>query len=211
MTFSFILTGVLLILVCFNVGESIYKKLNLRKKFLLLVLIITLILYFVPSTRIHGITFTWVGFVLPLIFSILTLTKIKHIRTVLPMLVALLISFALNIIYNLITFDVYESAILQPYILLAIILGIGLLFVAQTPSRMYASMFFGLISAEIVFYISRYSIYGDYYLTIGSEKVFCMLITAFTASVLTFFFARKVKTIKIRHRLKKSEKEKISA
>lgn len=211
MTFSLILSGVLLILVCFNVGESIYKKLNLRKKYLILFLVLTLILYFVPSIKIASVSFTFVGFVLPLVFSVMTIVKTKRLKTFLRMTIAFLISFALNIIYNLITFDVYESSILQPYILLAIILGMGLLFVVQTPSRMYASMFFGLISAEIVFYISRYSIYGDYYLTIGSEKVFCMLITAFTASVLTFYFQRKIKTIKIRHRLKKSEKEKISA
>ena len=207
MTFSLILTGVLLILVCFNVGESIYKKLNIKKTVLVLFLSLTLALYFVPNINIAGVSFGWTGFVLPLIFSIMAIAKTKRLKTFLRMIVATLIAFALNIVYNLITFDVYESAILQPYVFLAIFMGIGLLFVVQTPSRLYASMFVGIILAEIVFYLSRYSIYGDYYLTIGSEKVFSILLTSFTASLLTFFFVRKVRTMSIRKRLKKAEKE----
>lgn len=208
MTFSLILTGVLLILVCFNVGESIYKKLNLKKRVLILFLTLTLILYFVPKITIAGVSFGWTGFVLPLIFSIMAIAKTKRLKSFLRMIVAVLLSFALNIVYNLITFDVYESAILQPFVFLAILMGVGLLFIVQTPSRLYASMFVGIILSEIVFYFSRYSIYGDYYLTIGSEKVFSMLITAFTTSMLTYFFVRKVRTMSIRKKLKKSRQEK---
>ena len=183
---------------------------NPKKRVLIVYLVLTIFLFFVPSINIGGVAFGWTGFVLPLIFSIMAIAKTKRLKTFLRMIVATLIAFALNIVYNLITFDVYESAILQPYTILAIMMGVGLLFIVQTPSRLYASMFVGIILAEIAFYFSRYSIYGDYYLTIGSEKVFSMLLTSFTIGVLTYFFVRKVRTMSIRKKLKRAKKETIS-
>jgi len=207
MTFSLILLGVMLILVAFNVGESIYAKLKIKKRALILLLLATIVLYFVPNFAVGGITFTWVGFVLPLVFSIVVLIKVKNLKAYFKMFVATLIAFALNIVYNLITFDVYESNILQPYLVLALILGSLPLLLVQTPTRLYASTFLGVIASEIVFYLSRYSIYGEYYLTIGSEKVFAIMLVTFVTSLLTYFFARKLKTISIRRKLKKKERE----
>ena len=205
MTFSILLLGVLIILVAFNVGESIYVKLNIKKKWLLIFLIGTLVLYFIPNLKINGITFTWIGFFLPLIFSVIVLFQVKKAKAYFKMFVAVLIAFSLDMIYNLITFDVYESAVFQPYIVLGLILGSVSMALAQTPTRLYASNFLGLIFAEIVFYVSRYSIYGEYYLTLGSRKVFETLLVAFVTSLFVYFLARKVKAIKIRRKLAKNK------
>lgn len=210
MTFSIILLGVLIILVTFNVGESIYSKLGLKKKWLLILLIGTFILNFVPNLVVFGIEFGWVGFVLPIIFSVIVILKVKSAKGYFKMLVAMLIAFALNIIYNLITFDVYESSIFQPYLILGVLLGTLPLALVKIPTRLYASNTFGILFAEIVFYISRYSIYGDYYLTLGSRKMFETLITSFVVSLLAYFFARKVKAVIIRRKLAKREREKIT-
>ena len=210
MTFSIILIGVLIILVTFNVGESIYAKLGLKKKWLLILLIGTFALYFIPNLVIAGITFTWIGFFLPAIFSVIAILKVKNAKRYFKMFVALLIAFALNIIYNLITFDVYESAIFQPYLVLGLLLGTIPFVLTDTPQRLYASNFFGLIFAEIVFYMSRYSIYGEYYLYLGSRKVFETLLVAFVTSLITYYFARKVRAILIKRKLAKREREKIT-
>ena len=53
MTFSIILLGVLIILVAFNVGESVYSKLKIEKKWLLILLCVTLIFYFIPNIKIN--------------------------------------------------------------------------------------------------------------------------------------------------------------
>ncbi len=204
MTFAFILLGVLIIMAIFNVGESVYKKLNIKKRHLVTLLIVTMILYFLPNVIINGITFTWVGFFLPLIFSVIVILKTKKTKEYFKMFVMALISFSLNIVYNLITFDVYESAIFQPYLILAIILGIMPFII---PTRLYASNFIGLILAEIIFYLSRYSIFGEYYLIIGSRKVFEMLLVSFVTSTIAYFLARKIKMLRVRHRLAKKEKE----
>lgn len=207
MTLSVLMLGVLIILVSFNVGESIYAKLKLKKGHLIGLLLLTLVLYFVPNIKINGITFTWVGFFLPFVFSVLSLLKVKKAKAYFKMFVALLIAFSLDMIYNLITFDVYETAIFQPYVVLGLILGSVGLILAETPTRLYASNFLGLIFAEIVFYISRYSIYGEYYLTIGSRKVFETLLVGFVTSLLVYFFVRKVKAIKIKRKLAKNSAE----
>lgn len=210
MTFSIILLGVLIILVTFNVGESIYSKLGLKKKWLLILLIGTFVLNFVPNLVVFGIEFSWVGFVLPIIFSVIVILKVKSAKGYFKMLVAMLIAFTLNIIYNLITFDVYESAIFQPYLILGVLLGTLPLTLVKIPTRLYASNALGILFAEIVFYISRYSIYGDYYLTLGSRKMFETLITSFVVSLFAYFFARKVRAVIIRRKLAKREREKIT-
>lgn len=207
MTFSIILLGVLFILVLFNVGESIYKKLNYKKRTILIVLIITLVLYFIPGIKIGNFTFTLAGFFLPLVLSAIILIKVKNLKMYFKIFVATLISFSLNIVYNLITFDVYESAILQPYLVLGIILGVLPLILTSTPQNLFASNFLGITLSELVFYYSRYSVYGNYYMTIGSEKVFATLLTSFITSFLTYFFSRKLKALHIKHKLTKSEKE----
>lgn len=209
MTFSILILGVLIILVSFNVGESVYKKLKISKKHLLIILISSLVLYFIPSPEINGITFTWTGFFMPLLLSVFVLLKIKKAKVFFKLFVATLITFSLGIIYNLITFDVYESAIFQPYLILGIILGSVLLLIVNNPIWLFSSNFLGLIFAEIVFYLSRYSIYGEYYLNVGSRKVFEILITAFITSTLVYFFARKVKLIIVKRKLSKGNYAKI--
>lgn len=206
MTFSLILLGVLLILVFFNVGESIYSKLRIKKGVLIFLLISTIVFYFIPKLNIKGVNISWVGFVFPLIFSLIILFKTKNKNDYFKMFVATLIAFALSIIYDLITFDVYESAILQPYLVLALILGSFGLVLTKTPTKLYASNFVGVILAEIVFYLSRYSIYGEYYLTLGGEKVFCVLLTSFVFSMLTYFVARKAKANFVHYKLRRNEK-----
>lgn len=207
MTFSIILLGVLFILVLFNVGESIYKKLNLKKRTLLLLLLITFVLYFIPGIKIGNFTFTLAGFFLPLVLSVITLIKVKNLKSYFKIFVAMLISFSLNIVYNLITFDVYESAILQPYLVLGIILGSITLFLTKTPTRLFSANFIGITLSEVVFYLSRYSIYGNYYMIIGSEKVFATLLVSFVVSLLSYYFSRKIKALHIKRKLTKAEKE----
>ena len=209
MTLSLILLGVTTILVSFNVGESIYTKLKLKKKLLIALLFITIAFYFVPNIKINGITFTWIGFFLPAIFSIISIIKVKKAKMYFKMFVSMLIAFSLGLIYNLITFDVYESAIFQPYIFLGLILGSIPLILAEKPTKLYASNFIGLIFAEVVFYLSRYSIYGEYYLTVGSIKTFEILFISFLTSLLVYFFIRKVKAMAIRRKLKKKESKAI--
>lgn len=207
MTFSIILLGILIIFVSFNIGESVYRKLGIKKRTLILFLILTLVLYFVPSLTINGVNFTWIGFFLPTIFSLIVLFKVKNAKNYFKILVGTLISFALNIIYNLITFDVYETAIFQPYLFLGLLLGVGLLVLVKKPSRVYVCTYVGLLFSEIVFYMSRYSIYGDYYLTLGSRKLFETLLTAFAISLLGSFVGRKFKVVSIKRKLAKKEQE----
>lgn len=207
MTFSIILLGVLFILVLFNVGESIYKKLNLKKRALIIVLLITIVLYFIPGIKIGNFTFTLAGFFLPLVFTAIILIKVKNLKMYFKIFVATLISFSLNIVYNLITFDVYESTILQPYLVLGIILGVLPLILTSIPQNLFASNFLGITLSELVFYYSRYSVYGNYYMTIGSEKVFATLLTSFVISLLSYYLSRKIKALHIKHKLTKAEKE----
>ena len=209
MTFSIIFLCLLIILTLFNVGESAWKKIGLSKSEILSLLILCSILYFVPNIVINGITFTWVGFVLPVIFSTIILIRARNIKQFIRMFVAALFAFCLGIIYNLITFDVYETNILQPYLLLALIAGSVPLVAVGDPKRLFVSNTFGLLFAELVYYLSRYSIYGDYYLTLGSEKIVATLLVSFVFSEIVYLLYRKIRVRVLMHRLAKREREKI--
>jgi len=153
MTFSLILLGTLLILTIFGVGEKILKKLKINKILIISLLALSIILYFVPPLVINGITFTWVGFVLPLIFSMVILLSNKKLKYVFKMFFVTLFSFSVGIVYNLIKFNVYESALLQPYIFLGIIFGLFSLSIIKDPLKLYASTFVGFVSQRDVLFI----------------------------------------------------------
>lgn len=207
MTFALILLGVLFILVCFNVGESVYSKLNIKKRVLLILIGGTIILYFIPNLFIGGIFFTWIGFVLPIIFSTLILFKIRNLKSYLKLFVCALIAFAIMMVYNLMTFDVYESNILQPYLVVGLILGSFPLFLLQNAKWLYFANYIGVTLADIVIYLSRYSFYGEYYLTLGDLKVFTVLLVSFICGVVCNFFVNKIKVILTKRRLDRLEKE----
>ena len=206
MTASIIILGVLIILSIFSVGESILKRIKISRQKFMALLLLTLLLYFVPGITINGITFTWVGFVMPIIFSAIVLTNTRKLKNFLKIIVCILISFSLGIVYDLITFDVYEASIFQPYLVLAVLLGIVPLLIVGEPKKSYASNTIGLLLSEVFFYISRYSIYGEYYMTIGGEKIFACLIYSFVFSAITYSIARKIKVIVITKRLAKKER-----
>lgn len=211
MTFSIIILGVLIILTAFNVGESIWNKFGLSKKWLLISLISIAILYFVPNITINGVSFSIVGFIIPTILSVFIIIKTRGAKNFFKMFVAMLIAFSLGILYNLITFDVYESNIFQPYLVLAILIGSLTMLVEGDPRRLFASNAIGIILSEIAFYFSRYSIYGNYYLTIGSEKVIAVLLLSLATSVFIYFVYRKTKAKVLKRKLEKQRSEKILA
>jgi len=205
MTFSLILLGTLLILTIFGVGEKILKKLKINKILIISLLALSIILYFVPPLVINGITFTWVGFVLPLIFSMVILLSNKKLKYVFKMFFVTLFSFSVGIVYNLIKFNVYESALLQPYIFLGIIFGLFSLSIIKDPLKLYASTFVGFVSSEIVYYLSSSVAYRNGGLVVGGEKVLTVFILTFLVSVITNYFAISLKKHLIRTKLRRSK------
>lgn len=208
MTFSLMLLGVMLILVTFNVGESVYAKLRLKKGILILLIIATIVLYFIPNISVFGVIFTWVGFFLPAIYSILVLIKTRKLKDFFKMFVTALIAFVLNIGYNLITFEVYEANIFQPYLILGVILGGLSLFITNKPTKLYASNFIGLTLSEIAFYYTKYSVYQEFPLFVGNEKIFAVLLVSFVSSLMVYYIVRQVRKNFVKSRRKKEQKQK---
>ena len=206
MTFALISFGVFLIFVIFNVFESVIKPLNVNKKLLIGLLAITIVCYFIPNIYIFGAGFSLVGFFIPLVFSIIILARVKKLKEFSKMIVCSLIAFVFNIVYSLITFEVYESQILQPYIVLGVLLGFIGTFITTSSKNLFASNFIGIILSEIVFYFSRYSIFSEYFLTIGSLKVITTLFISFVFSLIVYFVKEKIKKSIIKKKLKKQER-----
>lgn len=208
MTFSLILLGVLIISCIFTVGEGVLKELKINKVFCLMLLFLTLILYFLPNIKIYNYSFSWASFILPFMACFVILLKTRRVKNHFKIVLFSLLTFIINFIFNFINFEVYETAILQPYLLLAVVLVVVGMLLTNKASLTFVASFFGLVISEIVFYYARYSNIIEFNWIFGSEKIFSMLLVIVVLSCIIQFLSIKLKKVKTYNKLKKLENQK---
>lgn len=203
MNLSLLILCVSFILVLFNVGESVYFRLKLKKWLLLLVIASLILLRFIPSININGVTFSIANFIAPVFLSVLIACKnLNKGKTWLKFFVSSLVVITFTLIYNVADLNVYESSLLQPYDILAIILGFLCFVITNNPKIVFLSSVVGLTVSELIFYKSRYEVYGYYNLTLGSEMMICVLLIEFLTSLFALYLVRKIKAYKLKKRKK---------
>lgn len=206
MSFSSLLLGVLLILVIFNVGESVTRKLFLKKSFLIIYLAVSFIFSFISPITIGNFTLTFSGFIFPLIVSIYYLFKCKNMFAFLRVGVSVLLVTTLTLIYNSITYDFFEYSYLQPYMLLALVIGFSVIFISKTPTNSFLSLFTGYTLASVIHFLTK-NLGSDYGIVeVGGEQIITMLFLSLVASLFGCYVYRKVKLIKRRRERSMDEK-----
>lgn len=194
MTFSLLTLGVLIILSIFNIGESIYSWLKVTKLQRLLILTAITVSYFLPNIKLFGINTSICGVVLGLM-AVFILLKLKRIKLFAKLFVYTLFVFVLNIIYSLIEFNVYESSLIQPYLVLAGILGVSICFILNNPYLLFAGSYMGLMLSDFALYHFKYANNLDYSFVLGGEKIICTIIVSFCISAVVGFLVQKVKDV----------------
>jgi len=158
MKYLILILGVFFILTLFNVGESYLKRLQLKKSYILGFLILEICCLFLPTLQISNINFSIAGFLIPAIISIMFLGEIKNVRYLGRMFLSFLtvvLSMQLIFINNGINFFTFE---LLNWVLIYGVLGIFALITCYYPKQAFISLFWGTITAQTLFYLTRYSV-----------------------------------------------------
>ena len=203
MDYSSLILGVLFILVCFNVGESVTKKLLFKKLYLLIIILAMFICSFIAPISIGDWQISISGFIIPFLISVYYLFKVGSLYSFLKIGVAILLVTTLTLIYNVISFESFEYAYFQPYIFLAIVLGISAFFIAKTATNTFVALFFGYTLASVIHYLTK-GIENYQMINLGGEQMLAMLVTSFASSLFGYYISRKIKQIR-RRRAKNKE------
>lgn len=154
MQYLTLLLGVLFILVLFNVGESLLKRLNIKKIYALIFVALEIICLFLPAIQIAGINFTVSGFVLPAVISIYFLKEVKNTKYFGKLLIAFLSVVLIMQIYFL-TNNIYGQSEILSWAVVSILLGLVSLLICYYPKQAFISLFWGINTAELIFYFSK--------------------------------------------------------
>jgi len=154
MRYLTLLLGVLFILILFNVGESFLKRLNIKKIYALTFVALEIICLFLPAFQIAGINFTVGGFVLPAVVSIYFFKEIKNKKYFGKLLIAYLSVVLIMQIYFLAN-NVYGQSEMLGWAIVSGLLGVISLLVCYYPKQAFISLFWGINTAEIIFYFTR--------------------------------------------------------
>lgn len=198
MAFSSLILGVLLILVIFNVGETVTKKLYLKKIYLIILLAISFISSFFNPFIIGNFSFSIAGFIIPLILSIYYLFKVGSVYSFLRVGVSTLLVTTLTLIYNSISYGDFEYNYLQPYMILALVLGLSVFFISKTPSNSYLSFFLGYSLSNTIHFLTKNLDYDYSFIELGGQQMLSMLLLSTVASLVGVYIYRKVKLMKKR-------------
>ena len=204
MEYSSLILGVLFILVCFNVGESVTKKLLFKKIYLLIIILAMFICSFIAPISISDWQISISGFIIPFFISVYYLFKVGSLYSYLKVGVAILLVTTLTLIYNIISFESFEYAYFQPYIFLAIVLGITAFFIAKTATNTFVALFLGYTLASVIHYLTK-GIENYQMINLGGEQMLAMLVTSFASSLFGYYISRKIKQIRRRRAKNKDE------
>ncbi len=151
MDFYFLICGAFAILIPFGVFEKILKINKLNRYFLSLFLIISCILNAVGSVKIYNMNIS-LNLFLYLIAFVVVFLRQKRVKPIISTILTSLIVIAFVVCYNAINFSAFEYAYVQPYVYVALFLGVILNFVCADFKSCFCGVFLGTVLSEFIFY-----------------------------------------------------------
>ncbi len=195
MEINLLILGCLFILTLFGVGESVLKFFHLNKIFVLISLALLISGLFAPNLNIDKFSVN-IGYVLlPAIFSIIMLFKLKKPS---KFLVAFFLVVLLTLAYSLIPMDEVLMLSYIPTLFFGLINGILLALLSNNFSTCAISCFIGMNVGDMVFHLTRFENFS----LLGNEFIFTSaLIGIITFLIISFvlykigYYNKKVKII----------------
>ena len=186
-----LILGSIFILTLFTVGESIYKHFHINKFFALVTILFLVVGFFLPNVTIYGYEISVSAVILPFAISFFALFKIqKFSRFFLSFLICVLTS----IVFHLVNLDLSINTIVQPFLILAVGLGVVVGLVCYNLPSSIASIFFGVFFGNIIFNISKFETLENLFL---SNEIFVTILVACISSSLILFLKQKIVSSKI--------------
>lgn len=200
MNLSFVLMGVLSILCAFGVFESILKICGLNRLLVSLFFLVGAVLSLFGSINIFGYEISLNIFNFTLVFVIL-LPKLKNAKNIISMLLCSLIILATFVCYNAFDLTNFEYNFVQPYVYMAIILGIIFSIFVKNISSVFCGSYIGSIIFEIV----AFDMFGKNMETnflLGGEMMVTSIIIICLTYAIFFWLKNFVTNLKLKKKTK---------
>lgn len=200
----FIISGTLAILVSFGVFEGVLKANNIKRLFASIFLIISCILSTFNKVNIFGAEIS-INIILYLFVTIVMFFKQKTIKSYISLILSGLLVISVLTFYNALNLSSFEFSTVQPYVYVAIFMGVVLNYVCTNFKSSFVGTFIGCLVFELLFYNLSLSFTAQN-LTIGSDQTMLFTIVSAIAYCMFNYFVYLARSIKNR---KKEQKVKV--
>ena len=178
MDLNLIVLGALTILTLFGVGESLLKKLNISRVFVVLTLILLIAGLYVPNLKIKQVSLSISGVVLPAVFCLILCWKIRSFSFFLSFL---LMSFTTL----LLRLGFYETQFMPIYVQLVSMFSIGFIigFLSKEPYSAILACLLGFFAGNIIFELIKF---GNIYNLLSTNNISFVLLSQSSSCVIIF-------------------------
>ena len=194
MDFYVVLCVCLAILLTFSVGESFLKQANIKKYNVIAFLLLSVLFAYLPNIKLWGIEIN-LNFVLYFAGFVFMFFKTKSVKDIIKMFITFCVSLTLSVCYNSLNFLQFEFAYFQPYIILAIAIGV----ICSMTTIKYNTIYCGLFGAVFVSELIRsgnvmYQSQNKFCL--GDFQFSTLMLVGLLSYVVCLFFIKQGQNIK---------------
>ena len=194
MDFYIVMCVCLIILVLFDVGESVLKNANIKKSRLLIFLILTVLLYFLPKISLGEVQVS-LNFLLCCLGFLFMFFQLKNIKQIIKVFIVFCIALTLCVCYNSLNLLQFEFAYFQPYILLAIVIGVICSTTTNNHNTIYCGVFLAVSISELI--RSNGIMFGEQNVfCLGDSQFLCLLMISLFSFMLCLHITTFIKKIK---------------
>ena len=186
MELNLLIIGCLFIATLFTVGESVYKHFKINKYFLLVFLGLLFAGMFLPPVELFGFQFYFESLIFPFVICFVLLFKVKKFSR---FLLVFLLCVLASMLYSLAGIEDMVYGFIEPYMVLAVLLGILVGLISYNLPSSITSLFFGLNLGSVLFHITKFESIENFYI---SEVLFSCVLISVLASVIVVFIKEKI-------------------
>lgn len=181
MELNLLIIGCLFIATLFSVGESVYKHFKINKYFLLLFLGLLFVGMFLPPVQLFGFQLYFESLIFPFFICFVLLFRVKKFSR---FLLLLFLCVLCSMLYSLAGIEEMVYGFVEPYMILALLLGILVGLISFNLPSAISALFFGLNIGSVLFYFTKFESFENFYI---SEVLFsCVLISVFASAIVVF-------------------------
>ncbi len=151
MDLYFLICGTLAILISFGVFESVLKTNKLSRFLLSIFLILSCVFDAIGTVNILNVNIS-LNLILYFIMFVVLFAMQKSIKGIISTILTTLIIISVLVCYNALNLEIFEYAYVQPFVYVAIVVGIILYYVCPNINSVFCGTLLGSILFELIFH-----------------------------------------------------------
>ena len=200
MNLYFLISGTLAILISFGVLSIVLKANKLDRIILSAFLILSCVVSVMGNISLLGISLS-INFLVYFLFFVLLFFQQKSIKAYLATILSALIVIAVMMCYNAINLSNFEFSLIQPYVYVALVIGIVLFYICPNYKSAFCGTFLGFVCFELLFHELSASFVSEN-LVVGGTQCILMTFVSLISFCLYATFVYFIKAISSRKKEK---------